>query len=149
MAIKAPNFYLFIQLKHFSHFSDECTVGSFIPQLNKGDCALRGNSGAVFEEHNLYVQKALHRIFVKIWETGDIPNSWATAFIVLLSKSEQTSDPSEFRPIALTNTSGKIFFSVVAKRLEKFMVCNNYIERHTQKGFLSEVAGCTEHAFAL
>ena len=38
------------------------------------------------------LQKALHRIFVKIWETGDIPNSWATAFIVLLSKSEQTSD---------------------------------------------------------
>ena len=59
MAIKGLKFHLFIQLKHFSHFSEVCTVGSFIPQLNKGDCALRGNSGAVFEEHNLYVQKAL------------------------------------------------------------------------------------------
>jgi hypothetical protein len=91
----------------------------------------------------------LHKIVRKIWATQDIPESWASAFIVLLSKSEDLSTPSEFRPIAITCTVGKIFFSVVSSRLQKFLVMNNYIKRETQKGFLAGVAGCMEHSFAL
>jgi hypothetical protein len=95
------------------------------------------------------LQTCLHTIFKKVWKSGEIPPSWAEAYIVLLSKSERLEDPGEFRPIAITNTSGKIFFSIMAKRLEHFMLKNSFIESSTQKGFLSEVAGCTEHAFAL
>ena len=56
---------------------------------------------------------------------------------------------SEFRPIEITCTVGKIFFSVVADRLQLFMLKNNFISREIQKGFLAGVPGCIEHTFAL
>ena len=52
----------------------------------------------------------LQQIFEKVWKDKEIPASWASASIILLSKSQQTSNPADFRPIALTNTIGKIFF---------------------------------------
>lgn len=95
------------------------------------------------------ILETLHRIIKKIWTSKVIPEDWAQAFVVLLSKSDVLSDPSEFRPIAITNTCGKVFFSVVSDRLQTFLVSNNYIKRATQKGFLSGVAGCVEHSFTL
>ena len=92
----------------------------------------------------------LHRIVKRIWITKDIPEDWGQAFVVLLSKDPDILDkPSEFRPIAITNTVGKIFFSVISDRLQKFFVQNNYIRRETQKGFLFGLPGCLEHSFTL
>ena len=79
----------------------------------------------------------MHKIFSKVWETRDVPSSWAFASILLLPKSDKTSDPAEFRPIALTNTMGKIFFSV------------NKFTSHAQKGFKTNTPGCLEHSFAM
>ena len=90
----------------------------------------------------------LVQLFAKIWSCKEIPSDWATACIQLLAKSEKTSDPAEFRPIALTNTVGKIFFGVIAKRLENFMLSNKYIS-HVQKGFKAETPGSLEHSFAM
>ena len=55
------------------------------------------------------ILKKLHEIFLRIWKDGDIPDNWGVGFISLISKSEVCDDPEEFRPIAVTNTSGKIF----------------------------------------
>ena len=63
--------------------------------------------------------------------------------------SEDLADVSAFRPIAITAAAGKILFSVLAVRLERFMLKNRFIKVEIQKGFLSGVAGCVEHAFAL
>jgi len=71
------------------------------------------------------------------------------AYIILLSKSHDHSQVSEFRPIAIASAVGKIFFSVLSDRLQFFMIKNCYISREIQKGFLSGVAGCIEHTFAL
>jgi hypothetical protein len=94
--------------------------------------------------------KLLVKIFKKVWTTKDVPAEWATASIQLLAKSANLSDPSEFRPIALTSTIGKIFFAVVAKRLEKYMTQNKFISQ-VQKGFKAETPGCffLEHSFAM
>ncbi len=43
-------------------------------------------------------------VFEKIWKSHDIPTDWAKASIQLLPKSDVLTEPSEFRPIALTNT---------------------------------------------
>ena len=91
----------------------------------------------------------VHKIGCKIWKEGVVPSDWGEAFIVLLSKSEVLSEVSEFRPIALTSTVGKIFFSCVSDRIQHFMTKNSYINREKQKGFLSGLAGCLEHSFAL
>ena len=87
-------------------------------------------------------------LFGKIWRSNEIPADWSAASIQLLAKSSKLTEPSEFRPIALTNTIGKIFFAVIAKRLEQFMSKNNYIS-HVQKGFKANTPGCLEHSFAM
>ena len=61
--------------------------------------------------------KCLHKIFLKIWKTRDVPADWAVAYIALLAKSANLACPAEFRPIAVTNTAGTIFFSIVSDRL--------------------------------
>ena len=87
--------------------------------------------------------------FVRVWTSGEIPSDWAIAFTILLAKSDKLHDPSEFRPITITCTMGKIFFSILSDRLQAYMLQNSYIIREIQKGFLTGVAGCLEHAFAL
>jgi hypothetical protein len=69
----------------------------------------------------------LVQLFSKIWKSKEIPPDWAAASIQLLAKSAKLTDPAEFRPITLTNTIGKIFFSVIAKRLESFLLTNKYL----------------------
>lgn len=85
----------------------------------------------------------------KIWKFQDIPADWAMAYIILLSKSSDLTQVSEFRPIAITCVAGKIFFSVLSNRLQVFMLRNCYISREIQKGFLAGMPGCIEHTFAL
>lgn len=90
----------------------------------------------------------LEQLFAKIWHSNEIPSNWAAASIQLLPKSTKLTEPSEFRPIALTNTIGKIFFAVISKRLEHFMLDNNYLS-HVQKGFKANTPGCLEHSFSM
>src|SRR6185295_13127845 len=55
---------------------------------------------------------------------------------------------ADFRSIALTNTIGKIFFGVLSKRLESFMLNNQYISK-VQKGFKPDTPGCLENSFMM
>jgi hypothetical protein len=90
----------------------------------------------------------LYQIICKAWN-GDVPDSWAQAQVILLFKDEDPSDPANYRPIALQSCSGKIYFTIWAKRLEKYMTLNGYFVRSKQKGFLQGIAGCSEHIAAL
>ena len=91
----------------------------------------------------------LYLIIKKVWNSKEIPQDWAMAYISLIAKSNQVHLPSEFRPIAVGDAAGKIFFSIIADRLQDFMIENNFIKKTIQKGFLSGVSGCIEHPFAL
>ncbi len=91
----------------------------------------------------------LCKIFRRVWTTGAIPLAWTLAEIILISKSEILDQPKEFRPISLLNITGKIFFSEVNRRIERFMVDNGYLNRAIQKGFVSGVPGCLEHTAKL
>ena len=95
------------------------------------------------------ILRILHQICCHIYKSKSVPRDWAAAYVVLLQKSEALDVPEEFRPIAITNTAGKLFFSIISDRLQKFMVRNNYIKSNLQKGFLFGVPGCIEHSFAL
>lgn len=47
---------------------------------------------------------------------------------VLISKEQTTTNINQFRSIALLNVEGKIFFSVLAKRMTSFLKNNGYID---------------------
>ena len=52
----------------------------------------------------------------------------------------------DFCPIALLNVEGKLFFSLVSRRLEKHLINNNkFINKSVQKGCMEKVPGCWEH----
>ena len=95
------------------------------------------------------IMRFVLKLSTKIWKSRDIPTDWAIAYIKLLSKSDDLSVVSEFRPIAITCVAGKIFFSVLSDRLQVYMLRNSYISKEVQKGFLAGMSGCIEHTFAL
>ena len=92
------------------------------------------------------LQKRLLTIICRVWKNKSIPSTWQQAIIILLHKSGPSSSPANFRPIALTNCDGKLFFSIVASRITSYMCQNGYFDGLTQKGFLPGIAGCIEHA---
>ena len=49
------------------------------------------------------------------------PPSWCMGKIVPIHKAGSNSDPSNFRPIALTSTIGKIFHKILASGLEAYL----------------------------
>ena len=50
------------------------------------------------------------------------------------------------RPISILNVEGRIFFSLVEKRMSSYMTLNRYRKKWQQKAFMVEVAGCIEHS---
>ena len=94
------------------------------------------------------VLKFLLDIMTRVWKEKKIPVSWQRGFIILIPKSStgDLNDPSEFRPIALLNSEGRLFFTLMEWRLSDYMVKNGYLDSRVQKGFMRHVAGCVEHS---
>ena len=63
----------------------------------------------------------LAKLFSTCMQTGCLPNAWKTSSIFLIHKSGSTADPLNYRPIALLNTSNKIFTVIVNKRMSTFL----------------------------
>ena len=77
--------------------------------------------------------------------TGAAPLSWGESIIKLIHKKGTTEDPSNFRPIALSNTIGKTFHLILAKRTTDYLTKNGLFDPTVQNAFLPGISGCTEH----
>ena len=88
----------------------------------------------------------LHRLLRSAWRNQKISSQWMIADGVYIPKEQNSSDISQFRPISLLNVEGKIFFSVMAARLTKYLMENKYLDLSVQKGGIPGVSGCVEHA---
>jgi len=100
-------------------------------------------------KHSEPLQRALVTLFNDVVRTGRVPPSWSVASIVLIPKSAGvTDDVKELRPIALTNTMGKLFTAIFARRLEGFLRANRSWDI-SQKGFACATQGCIDHSFTL
>jgi len=91
----------------------------------------------------------LHDVLCKIWKGNAIPISWRVGETILISKNDDTSNPVNFRPITLKNSSGNLFMGILAQRCIRFLKDNKYIDTSIQKGFVEKIAGCIEHTEAL
>jgi len=65
--------------------------------------------------------------------------------ITLIHKKGDTSDPQNFRPIALQLVVEKIFNSFVRNKVWSFLTRDNLINTSSQKGFWPGINGVTEH----
>ena len=150
----------------FEHFEDlpppptlSFTVKTSPPSFESFEAVLRSrrNSSApgpngisnVIWKRCPTLQRRLFSVITRVWTTCCIPPSWQRATIRLLHKSGPATEPSNFRPIALTNCDGKIFFALVGKAIREHMIRNSFFDLRLQKGFLPGVAGCLEHSSLL
>lgn len=80
------------------------------------------------------------------WKMQVIPSEWQRAVAVFIPKEENSKDISQFRNIALLNVEGKIFFSVLARRMTSYLLENGYIDTNCQKAGVPGFPGCVEHS---
>ncbi|XP_049336392.1 uncharacterized protein LOC125802421 [Astyanax mexicanus] len=86
----------------------------------------------------------LWKILKVIWRRGKVADQWRHAEGVWIPKEENSRDISQFRTISLLSVEGKVFFSIVSRRLTEFLLKNSYIDPSVQKGGIS-APGCLEH----
>ena len=91
----------------------------------------------------------LYNIIRQVWKSCRIPPDWQCAAVRLFHKSGPSDNPANFRPIALSNCEGRIFFALLGKVMLRHMTKNSFFDRRVQKGFLPGVAGCLEHSALL
>lgn len=88
------------------------------------------------------VLKFLWSLFRVLWQKR-IHKEWRRAGGVLIPKEKDAVNISQFRPISLLNVDGKIFFSVIAKRMAKR---TSYIDTSVQKAGIPGFSGCLGHS---
>lgn len=68
--------------------------------------------------------------------TGTFPQTWQTAHVRPLPKSDNALDPSDYRPISILPTLSKVLEKIVRKQIEEFLTKNNLLDNF-QSGFRS------------
>ncbi len=91
------------------------------------------------------VLRFLWRLMRVAWVKQTIPKAWRRAGGVLIPKEEESTTISQFRPISLLNVEGKIFFSIVAQRVTRYLEENRLVDTTVQKAGLPGSSGCLEH----
>ena len=87
-------------------------------------------------------------IFNDIWQSGEFPTSWLEALVIPIPKpGKDTSDPNNYRPIALTSCICKTLERIVNDRLVWFLESNNLIV-DVQSGFRRQ-RGTNDHLVRL
>ena len=94
------------------------------------------------------IMSFLFKIFLSCAKLCLVPVQWRIASEVYIPKVNQpnVNKIEDFRPIALLNVEGKLFFSLISKRMEKHIIHKNqFINTSIQKGCMEKVPGCWEH----
>ena len=89
--------------------------------------------------------KRLWKLICTIWRKGTVPSCWQRAEGCFVPKEEDSKSLSQFRPISLLSVEGKIYFSLLSRRLTKYLIGNGYIDTSVQKGGIPGSSGCLEH----
>ena len=89
----------------------------------------------------------LFHLFKSCFKNCLVPVQWRIATEVYISPSQavQTQKTSRTLDKYLLNAEGKLFFSILSKRLEKHIFSNNLINSSTQRGCMEKVPGCWEN----
>ena len=91
------------------------------------------------------IRRFLFLIINTCYNTKYVPLQWRSAREVYIPKKADP-DPNnfkDFRALALGNVEGKIFFSLVSRRIFSHVVTKNgYVDKSIQKGCMEATPGC-------
>ena len=91
------------------------------------------------------IRKFLFNIFCSCLKDSVVPLQWRNAMEHYIPKTKPPcpSNIKDFRPIILLKVEGKLFFSLISKRLVKHIITkHNLINTSVQKGCMGKVPGC-------
>ena len=80
----------------------------------------------------------------KLWK-GQTCRLFGKRQFILIYKSNDPSNPKNFRPITLENVFLKVYTSFIRNRIFEYLKANNYIKCRVQKGFIPKISGTIEH----
>ena len=118
-----------------------------LTRRNKSSPGINGIPYKVYKKCT-QISSFLFKIFSSCQKHSLVPLQWryAMEFFIPKTKPPIPSNIKDFRPIALLIVEGKLFFSLVSKRLEQHIINNNrFIDTSIQKGCMEKVPGCWEH----
>ena len=90
---------------------------------------------------------ALVKLFNKILQTGNFPRIWSLSYISSIYKSGDPTDCSNYRGISLTSCLGKLFTSLLQRRLYDFLESHNLLS--CNQGGFREKYRTSDHVFIL
>ena len=94
-----------------------------------------GINNRVLKELSSQISDPLCTLFNFSLSHSVVPDSWKEANVTPIHKKDDKSDISNYRPISLLNTIGKVFEKLVNKHVYNFFVSNNIISC-LQSGFV-------------
>ncbi len=70
---------------------------------------------------------------------------WQKSKISLIYKRNESDNPKNFRPIALSSIVGKIYHQILSNRILDYLIGNGFIDSSMQKAFINNINGTIEH----
>ena len=87
----------------------------------------------------------LATLYSKLLSAPKAPSSWSKSKVTLIFKKGESTEPSNFRMIALSSTLGKTFHLLLANRISDYVSANKFIDTEMQKAFMKKINGVIEH----
>ena len=87
----------------------------------------------------------LHKLIVKIWQTGEWPEDWRRAVLIPIPKKGDLQQCSNYRTISLISHASKVMLKIIMKRIERKLEAEiNVVQAGFRKG-----RGTRDHIFNL
>ena len=111
-------------------------IQSLIEILNPNKaCGPDGISNKMLKPAAKEVSLPLNILFNRSFREGKFPEYWKHSNLIPIPKKGDNSDPSNFRPVSLLCSVGKLQERIVFKQIHNFLIENDLIYKY-QSGFL-------------
>lgn len=87
-----------------------------------------------FKNSNRFFLEELAKVFTRIYDTGNLDNTFETSIILPIFKKGDKNNPENYRGISFNNCVTKILMGILNERLSKWVESNNILNEY-QAGF--------------